>query len=402
MLVAEEDHEVVDRCPADLGERLGDPASRHRGVAVATEDLGSQRARERADLDVVVRCRRRCWPRRWRRSSRSSAVVTACVDARQYADPERLGRCHTSGVARTTGTGKRTSVGLVLGAGGVAGGAWHAGVLAALDDLGWDARSADLIVGTSAGSGMASILRLGVPPADLLAGSARRADERRSAPGSPPRPARRWTSRPPVVGGRIPRPAAPLLALRSLATPVEAPAVQGHGRPAPARAGVDRLHRRPHPAHPRPALARPSRRGSARSACPTASGWCSAATSTTPTSPPRSRRRRRSPGFFAPVVHGGETYVDGGVHSPTNADLVAGLGFDIVVVSSPMSATRSAIRRPAWSGARALHAATLGPRGRGRSAPPARRCSCCNRAPRWSTSPGSTRWTCPVVPTSHG
>jgi predicted acylesterase/phospholipase RssA len=44
-------------------------------------------------------------------------------------------------------------IALVLGAGGVAGGAFHAGALAALHDaLGWDARSADLVVGTSAGS----------------------------------------------------------------------------------------------------------------------------------------------------------------------------------------------------------------------------------------------------------
>ena len=29
------------------------------------------------------------------------------------------------------------------------------------------------------------------------------------------------------------------------------------------------------------------------------------------------------PGFFRPVEHGGQRYVDGGVHSPTNADLLA-------------------------------------------------------------------------------
>ena len=59
------------------------------------------------------------------------------------------------------------------------------------------------------------------------------------------------------------------------------------------------------------------------------------------------------PGFFAPVEVEGARYVDGGAHSPTNLDLVAGLGFDLVVVSSPMSATgggppslRSALRAP--------------------------------------------------------
>ena len=51
-------------------------------------------------------------------------------------------------------------VGLVLGGGGIAGMAFHAGVLLALHhDLGWDARDADVIVGTSAGSIVGALLR---------------------------------------------------------------------------------------------------------------------------------------------------------------------------------------------------------------------------------------------------
>ena len=43
-----------------------------------------------------------------------------------------------------------TRVGLVLGAGGVVGQAYHAGVLAVLEhDCGFDAREVDMIVGTS-------------------------------------------------------------------------------------------------------------------------------------------------------------------------------------------------------------------------------------------------------------
>ena len=34
--------------------------------------------------------------------------------------------------------------------------------------LGWDARQADLVVGTSAGSVVAALLRAGMPPTDLL------------------------------------------------------------------------------------------------------------------------------------------------------------------------------------------------------------------------------------------
>ena len=45
------------------------------------------------------------------------------------------------------------------------------------------------------------------------------------------------------------------------------------------------------------------------------------------------------PGFFRPVPIDGEEYVDGGAHSPTNADVVLSLDPrpDLVVVSSPMS-----------------------------------------------------------------
>ncbi|MBJ7282394.1 MAG: hypothetical protein JHD40_04705, partial [Acidimicrobiia bacterium] len=48
---------------------------------------------------------------------------------------------------------KAPRIGLVLGAGGLTGQAFHAGVLAGLaDGIGWDARSAELVVGTSAGA----------------------------------------------------------------------------------------------------------------------------------------------------------------------------------------------------------------------------------------------------------
>jgi NTE family protein len=44
------------------------------------------------------------------------------------------------------------------------------------------------------------------------------------------------------------------------------------------------------------------------------------------------------PGFFQPVEIDGERYLDGGVHSPTNADvLLADEPPDLVLVSSPMS-----------------------------------------------------------------
>ena len=50
------------------------------------------------------------------------------------------------------------------------------------------------------------------------------------------------------------------------------------------------------------------------------------------------------PTFFAPVTIDGVRYVDGGVHSPTNADLLVGLELDLVVISSPMSVARTSLR----------------------------------------------------------
>src|SRR5215207_7200848 len=61
-------------------------------------------------------------------------------------------------------------VALVLGGGGVIGLAYHAAALAAIEhDLGWDPRSADVVVGTSAGSLVGALLRRGVPASDLSA-----------------------------------------------------------------------------------------------------------------------------------------------------------------------------------------------------------------------------------------
>ncbi|MGH2684915.1 MAG: patatin-like phospholipase family protein, partial [Actinomycetota bacterium] len=67
------------------------------------------------------------------------------------------------------------------------------------------------------------------------------------------------------------------------------------------------------------------------------------------------------PGFFRPVVIDGVRYIDGGAHSPTNADLLADRALDVVVVISSMSATRRALQGgpvPAVV-ARAMHSRNL-------------------------------------------
>ncbi|MFF4548465.1 patatin-like phospholipase family protein [Streptomyces sp. NPDC001406] len=56
---------------------------------------------------------------------------------------------------------------LVLGGGGPVGGAWLTGVLAGLTEAGIDLRSADVVIGTSAGAVFGSRLLAGVPAADL-------------------------------------------------------------------------------------------------------------------------------------------------------------------------------------------------------------------------------------------
>ncbi len=246
------------------------------------------------------------------------------------------------------------SMGLVLGGGGILGAAWHGAVLAALGEAGWDARRSDLVVGTSAGSSVAAVLRLGVPPADLLAGPL-------GLPLSPEGQAHAARAGGPLdlpaprLG--LARPVAPRLALRAVVLPwrfnplLAMAGLLPHGQ-VPTAAIGDRIRA----THDDPWPARPT--------------WICAVRM------PQGRRvvfgrdvddadlataveaSSAIPGYFAPVTHGGATYVDGGVHSPTNADLVADLGFDVVVVSSPMSGTSTALRRPR-AGARRLHAATL-------------------------------------------
>ena len=106
-----------------------------------------------------------------------------------------------------------------------------------------------------------------------------------------------------------------------------------------------------------------------------------------PTAAPRTPRRRRSTwrrrrprpvrslAICRPVEVGGEAYIDGGVHSPTNADLLAGRDLDLVIVSAPMGIGGAALRPP---GARSLPRpgtavdVAVGRAGRGTGAAPGR------------------------------
>ena len=243
-------------------------------------------------------------------------------------------------------------IGLVLGAGGVTGGAFHAGVLAALQDgLGWDARTADYLVGTSAGSGTAAILRAGLSPRDL---AARAEGQPLSAPGqrllaSAPPPLRRFPLRAEVrrQARRGYRPAAPALLARAALRPWEARVGALAAGLLPAGTvptgliadGLAPLFLDGWPRRPLWVCAVVLESGRrvvfGREGAPKADVGDAVAASCA------------IPGFFAPVEIDGVRYVDGGVHSPTNADLLRGVGLDLVVVSSPMSSAGRRLRASA-------------------------------------------------------
>ncbi len=102
----------------------------------------------------------------------------------------------------------QAKTGLVLGCGGVAGAAWSIAVLDQLQQqLGWDARQADILIGTSAGAVLAALLSAGVPVSQLLAcqrgtsSQCRWQHDTDSGPALPPWPAAAFTALPLVRKG---------------------------------------------------------------------------------------------------------------------------------------------------------------------------------------------------------
>ena len=215
-------------------------------------------------------------------------------------------------------------IGLVLGAGGVVGGAFHDGVLRAISDAtGWDPRDAEIIVGTSAGSHVGAMLRGG-----------------RSARGSRPLGRTTPTDEPAASARR--GPSSPGMLLRGLTRPgsVRAGALLAAALPAGRTSfeGVAGHVNRAHPnGWPDRALWLPAvrLRDGARvvfgqdGAPQTDVGRAVAASCAIPSR-------------FTPVVIEGDRYVDGGVYSTTNLDLLAGQDLDLVIVSAPMGVARGA------------------------------------------------------------
>ncbi len=229
-------------------------------------------------------------------------------------------------------------VGLVLGGGGVIGLAYHAAALAAIEhDLGWDPRTADIVVGTSAGSVVGAMLRRGIPADDLAA----------IAVGAEP------VASPPAVARALSqRPEFPPVTLWSLV-----------GRPPrlPGPALIGAWLRRPWRLDPVSVAASVIPDGTLDltehasaldevlgSRWPDDDLWvCTVRQSDLrrvvlgrDRTGPLSQAVAAScaiPGYFRPVQIGRETYIDGGVRSPTNADVLRRSPLDLAIVVSPMS-----------------------------------------------------------------
>ena len=240
------------------------------------------------------------------------------------------------------GSQQSPSIGLVLGAGGVVGQAYQAGVLAALErEIGWDPRLATVIVGTSAGSVTGAALRVGVPATDLAASlygvpTSRRGGAilRRILPddtGPLPTPTvlsmlRPWSLPSPALLARA-RPPPPRLPPRRRRHDARS---RGDNSTSPsAPSGLDDLIGDRWPEGLRICAVRRSDGGRVVFGRPGAPPARLA---------PAVLASCAIPGYFRPVTIGGTDYIDGGVHSVTNADVLRADGLDLVVIISSMSA----------------------------------------------------------------
>ena len=232
-----------------------------------------------------------------------------------------------------------TRRGLVLGAGGVLGAAWTIGALAAVEEeYGWDARDAEVLIGTSAGSVLAAFLGCGVGVEQLLnhqRGIVGPDDpeiafdpDRDSGGALPPRPKLRIGSpRGALSSAMRPWKVTPMAALSTVLP-------QGRGSLGALAGLVDAV--RPeggwadHPSTWIVAMDYESGRRVVfgRDGSPKAELRDAVTASCA------------IPGWYSPVAIGGRRYVDGGACSPTSIDLVAKLGLDEVVVLSPMSSLK--------------------------------------------------------------
>ena len=233
-------------------------------------------------------------------------------------------------------------VGLVLGAGGVVGASWLIGALQAVSaETGFEPADADRIVGTSAGSVIGALGAAGAAPAQMAAyiggGTLDRVAEAEDRADS-------LTDRVEASVYRLQRALPPIgpgswrLALNTVRHPLRHSAAtvlsgwlpRGFVSTEPVSALVDHVVGERWPVRPTlwsvAADYRDGRRiAFGREDAPRAPIAAAVAASCA------------IPGFYHPVEIAGRRYVDGGVCSTSNLDLLCGLGLDLVVCLNPTS-----------------------------------------------------------------
>lgn len=251
--------------------------------------------------------------------------------------------------------------GLVLGCGGTLGTAWMIAALSAIEHaLDWDVRTATVLVGTSAGAELVALLGAGVSVNELVSAEIGGTDADPSLArhfaspprAYPPKPAFRMTSS--ALVRRLLDRRVPTLTTLTALLPT------GRGDASFLADLVDeRL---------------------ALEECSNVSGTWVAHPATwivgvdadsgervafgAPDAPEAHLRDavRASwaiPGWFPPVTIGGRRYLDGGVFSPTSADLVAPLGLDEVVIVAPMASSNPGPREGLFARAEGLLRSTM-------------------------------------------
>lgn len=227
-------------------------------------------------------------------------------------------------VARAAGEGASMTRALVLGGGGPVGIAWESGLLAGLAEKGVDMSKADYIIGTSAGSVVGAQLALGRTPASLAAPMLA---ESKTSAASHPSPAAESHAKAPDLSVLITK-IQELVSGRRPPEQVRAE-IGAWALKAPTLLSEDAFVA--NFAHLLAEKPWPERRY-ACTAVDTADGslevWnkdsgvelqCAVASSCA------------VPGIFPPITIRGHRYMDGGMRSPTNADLAKGYGTVVVV-----------------------------------------------------------------------
>ncbi len=242
--------------------------------------------------------------------------------------------------------------GLVLGAGGVLGGAWLTGALHALArETEWDPGTADYVVGTSAGAMIGSLLSAGVPPWFMVAHSRGESFEGLTGPdGRPAAEADRAAGAVFRLHRGLPGigPGSLRMAFTALSNPLRHTPLQllagwlpaGLISTEPLKEVVGRAVDGRWVGHPNFwAVACDYRSGRrvpfGREGAPHARVADAVAASCA------------IPGIYRPVEIGGRRYVDGGVCSASSLDLLAGRGLDLVICLNPLSGAPGTPGRPA-------------------------------------------------------